>query len=113
MFHRGRHRARRGCSDHLHKIEELQKDLRWYQTYHDRFVAEIDGLKDQLCRLQNELGSEEPTQTIPSAQVYRQLKQHAPDAVAVTRPGGITMLLPVGNNQARRVQRTPKWAARD
>jgi hypothetical protein len=113
MFRRGRHRAPKHCTDHLAKIAEQEKDLKWYQQCHERFVDDINALKDQIHRLQTELGSEDPTEPIPVHQLRNQLRQHIPHSVKVVTENGSMMLLPVGHTRTRRVRPAPSWALRE
>jgi hypothetical protein len=111
MFKRGNHRAPRGCRNHLDEIATLTEDIRIMSRLIERATAERMAAEADLRALRTEFGVDAPTEVLSVAQIRAQMRRTAPVVVPVVTEEGSTMLLPVGNNQARKVKRqAPSWA---
>jgi len=112
MFRRGRHRAHPGCVDHLRDLATAKSDLKWMSGHIERLTDDLSRATAQLRSLQQELGTECPTEPLPVAELRDQIRRNAPEMIKAHTVEGFTIMLPVGSTRARHVRR-PSWALRD
>lgn len=112
MSRRARHKAPKGCCDHLHDLATAQADIKLMSRLIEKVNAEKDALRRQVRSLRAELTGEAITEELSLAQIRAQMRRTAPFSVKVIIPNGPTMMLPVGTTRARRAHR-PSWAIRD
>lgn len=105
---KARHRARKGCCNHVGELATAQGDIRLMSELIERITEQRDSLERQVRALRMELTGERPTEVLSKAQIRAQMRRTAPDAVPVVTVEGSTMLLPVGKIRARRAR--PSWA---
>lgn len=79
----------------------MKNDLRWMSGHIENLTRELERSTAQLRALQGELGTEEPTRPLSVAELKSRLRRQAPDMIKARNPQGFTIMLPVGNRQAR------------
>lgn len=115
MSRRAKHR-RKQCCGHFTELQTAHSDIRLMAGMIEKLADQKQTLERQVRALRKELRGETPdtevTRPISLTEIREQMRKTIPPVVPVTAPNGSTMLLPVGNNRARRVRR-PSWAVHD